>query len=69
MSAALPKKGEYVHIYQKPITEDDFEGVARVVRSGNPDSDSVVTLQVAFKNDAGPYTRRVLLPAKMSWEF
>ena len=67
MSATSPKRGEYVKVFQKPLTEEDYEGIARIARvAGQVDAyDNTILLDVGFRDDPGPYQRRVLLPAQM----
>lgn len=65
------KKGDFVKIYQKPITREDYEGVGRIIRvdSDQRDDGASVCVQVAFRGETGRFPRFVYEPIEVVAEF
>ena len=64
----LPTKirpGMYVKIYEDPITQTKCEGIARVVTARPRNTAGDYFLLVAFRDDAGPFSRTVRDPVEL----
>jgi len=54
------KKGDKVRIYQKPITEEDFEGEATLIRKDLTDKkNNLEVWWVKFKGDTREFRRTI----------
>lgn len=54
------KKGDYVEVYQDPLTRKDYEGRAKVINAHSPNCDGMATCMVHFDED-DPGSRHIRL--------
>lgn len=51
------KKGDYVKVFQKPLTQEDYEGIGKVRRVVKAFDGKEAIVEVSFRDDRGPFTR------------
>ena len=63
----IPRIGQYVKVYQKPMTHEDYEGIGKIVEKPVKiwAEDGEVQVMVSFRDDAGPYSRRLCEPIEI----
>ena len=60
------KQGQFVKVYKKPISREDYEGIAKVIRVfDNPQDSQSVYIDALFRDESCTYRRIVALPAEI----
>ncbi len=58
------KVGDYVKIYQKPMTQERYEGIGKVVAIHQEDQE-FTSVEVSFRDDKGPFPRLIYRPMEI----